>query len=145
MKQELSAGGIIVCWVKKNWYVLLMRDMNGVYTFPKGMIEPDEDPQSAALREIREEVGIRSLKLLRHLSTIEYYYKRNGTIRKRVIYYLFLSNTRQKPIVQREEGITEAVWLPIDEAVNTVGYEETNRPLLLRAKRWIIRNIHNRL
>lgn len=141
MKEELSAGGIIVCRVKNEWYVLLMRDMNGVLTFPKGIIEPGEDPQAASLREIREEVGIGNLKLLRLLTTIEYYYRRKGTIRKRVIYYLYLSKRRHKPVVQKEEGIQEALWMPIGEAVLSVGYAETNRPILQRARRWMLRKL----
>ena len=144
MREEYSAGGLILTPNKNNWQILLMRDMNGVLTFPKGMIEKDEDPEDAARREIREEVAIENLQLLRHLSTIEYYYKRKGTVHKRVMYFLFLSKTRQKPRVQRKEGITEARWMSFHDAISAVGYPETNRPLIQRARRWIARNT-NRL
>lgn len=134
MKTETSAGGVIVCAVDRTWYVLLLRDMNDTWTFPKGLIELGESPQEAAVREIGEEVGISDLILLRPLSPIRYTYKRNGIVHKTVHYFLFQAKTRIRPIVQKEEGIQEAKWVAIDEAMNIIGYRETNVRLLEETK-----------
>ena len=107
MKTALSAGGVIVCSVENAWYVLVIRDMNDTWTFPKGMIEKGETPTDAAVREIGEEVSISGLTLLHPLPAIDYFYKRNGTVKKIVQYFVFQSKTRAKTNVQKEEGIQE--------------------------------------
>lgn len=38
--------------------VLLLRQMNGNWVFPKGHLEPGESPLQAALREVQEETGV---------------------------------------------------------------------------------------
>ncbi len=130
MKQEISAGGVIVYRRPKNWQVLLIKDMNGVWTFPKGLLEKDESPQSTAQREIAEEVGLSNLTLLGGLATIEYFYRRAGLIHKKVHYFLFESAQRQVPVCQKKEGITTAQWTDLARALSLVGYPKTNIPLL---------------
>lgn len=55
MKKELSAGGVVVRKKGNAWQVLLLKDMNDNWTFPKGLIEKGENPPSAAKREIADE------------------------------------------------------------------------------------------
>ncbi|KKW10495.1 MAG: hypothetical protein UY49_C0021G0009 [Microgenomates group bacterium GW2011_GWC1_49_7] len=42
MKTEVSAGGIVVRKRMRIWEVLVIRDMNDVWTFPKGLVEKGE-------------------------------------------------------------------------------------------------------
>lgn len=130
MKTETSAGGIIVCHANNQWCVLIMKDMNDAWTFPKGLIEKDEKPQDAALREIKEEVGMSNLKFVAPLTPIQYFYQRHGTMKKTVHYFIFRSMVRIRPRVQKEEGIKEAKWVSISDAIDMIGYRETNVPLL---------------
>lgn len=133
MNRETSAGGIIVSFRKGQAYVLLMKDMKGLWTFPKGKIEEGEDLQQTALREIEEEVGVKRLTFISELTPVMYWYFRKGAIRKTVHYFLFRSTTLQKVQPQTEEGITEAKWVPWEEASGIIGYSKTNRPLLREA------------
>ena len=130
MKSESSAGGVIVCGANNQWFVLLLKDMNSTWTFPKGVIEKGERPEEAAAREIKEEVGITGLKLLAPLTPIQYFFKRNGTIHKSVQYFVFLATNRTKPVEQKEEGIQEARWLLIEKAMDMIGYRDTNVKIL---------------
>jgi len=130
MKTETSAGGVIVYAIGKQYYVLILKDMNNTWTFPKGLIEKDEKAQDAGLREIKEEVGMSNLKLVAPLTPIQYFYKRHGTIRKTVHYFIFRSMVRIRPRVQKEEGIKEAKWVSISDAIDMIGYRETNVTLL---------------
>ncbi|MEK7544406.1 MAG: NUDIX domain-containing protein [Patescibacteria group bacterium] len=130
MKEAVSAGGVIVCPILNRWYVLILRDMNGTWTFPKGLIEKGETPEEAATREIHEEVGINGLTFLAPLHSIHYFYKRNGVVKKNVHYFIFQSKICTKPQVQKEEGISEARWVTIDQAIRLIGYRETNVRLL---------------
>lgn len=130
MKTEVSAGGVIVCSIHNQWYVLILKDMNDTWAFPKGLIEKGEKPEDAALREIKEEVEIAGLKLLTALPAIQYFYDGNGTIKKTVHYFVFQSHRRVRPHAQKEEGIREAKWVSIDRAIDMIGYRQTNVTLL---------------
>lgn len=130
MKTENAAGGIVVCPAQRTWYILILKDMNGMWTFPKGLIEKGEDPKRAAIREITEEVGIDGLSAHSPLTPIQYFYKRNGTIKKTVQYFLFTATARIRPKPQKEEGISDARWVPFTRAKAVIGYRETNVPVL---------------
>jgi bis(5'-nucleosidyl)-tetraphosphatase len=54
----LSAGAAIVRSVPEGHRYLLLRAYRN-WDFPKGMVEPGEDPFDAAVREVEEETGIR--------------------------------------------------------------------------------------
>ena len=133
MNNEVSAGGGIVSSYRGAWFVVLMKDMKGHWTFPKGKIEEGEKETDAALREIAEEVGISGLKYIAELPPVRYWYFRKIPIRKTVQYYVFRSAKRVKPTVQKEEGITEAQWVPWEEAEKMIGYPKSNGPLLTEA------------
>jgi 8-oxo-dGTP diphosphatase len=138
MKTEISAGGVIVTRGDAGWYVLLMKDMNGTWTFPKGRLEKGEDPLSAAVREIAEEVGVSDLTMIGALPPKTYTYNRGGMIQKTVHYFLFQSKSRQQVTLQRSEGISDASWILLADAKDIVGYPESNRPLLVAAEKILI-------
>jgi bis(5'-nucleosidyl)-tetraphosphatase len=56
----LSAGVVVVSRTDDVWRVLLLRVYN-YWDFPKGVVEPDEDPLTAARREVREETTLDEL------------------------------------------------------------------------------------
>lgn len=135
MKFEFSAGGLVVRKYKSVWQLLLMKDMNDSWTFPKGLIEKSEKPHLAATREINEEVGVTGLKLRAELNPIEYWYRRNGLIRKKVYYFLFEVKGNPAIKVQKEEGISEAKWFDFEEAAKVIGYADSNKKLIARVRK----------
>ncbi len=61
MKQKvLSAGAVVVRQQDGNWLFLMLRVYN-YWDFPKGLVEPGEDPMKTALREAAEEAGLTDL------------------------------------------------------------------------------------
>lgn len=131
MKHETSSGGVVVRHINDHYKVLLLKDKNGQWTFPKGLIEKGEDPELTARREIEEEVGIRKLKLISHLTPTEYFYKWEGVlVKKKVFYFIFENNGREKIKPQIDEGIMEVTWVSFTRSLDIVGYKKTNVPLL---------------
>ena len=57
-----SAGVVVVRPSPAGWRYLLLRVYRN-WDFPKGLIEPDEAPLAAALREVREETSLDGLEL----------------------------------------------------------------------------------
>jgi len=113
--------------------VLLIRDPYGKWGLPKGHLEGAESSPDAALREVQEETGLAELVLGPDLGTIDWYFRFDGTlIHKYCDYFLMAShNGDARPEVA--EGITECVWLPVEEAVTTVAYDNA-RQVVVRAQ-----------
>lgn len=134
-KIEISSGGVVVKKTSKGIYVLLLNDKNKVWSFPKGLIEENEDKLEAAKREVGEEVGLHNLKLISELKPINYYYKwQSSIVKKNVYFFLFEYSGKETPKPQLEEGITDVKWFPLDEAIKIIGYVKTNKAVLEEAK-----------
>ncbi|MGH8288599.1 MAG: NUDIX domain-containing protein [Steroidobacteraceae bacterium] len=57
----LSAGVVVVRRALTGWLLLMLRAYRN-WDFPKGLVEPGEDPLAAARREVREETLIEDLQ-----------------------------------------------------------------------------------
>ncbi len=55
----LSAGIVPVRFLNGRPHFLLLRAYRS-WDFPKGLVEPGEDPKEAAIRELREETGLQN-------------------------------------------------------------------------------------
>lgn len=93
------------------------------WIFPKGHIEPGEDPESAALRELREEAGVAGT-LLDYVGPVEFL---RGGDRVQVDYFAVRYSGSVPPDEQREKR-----WLDLEEALETVSFDDA-RALLRRA------------
>lgn len=58
---RLSAGVVVVRHTPSEWLFLMLRAYRN-WDFPKGVVEPAEDPLAAARREVREETLIDDLR-----------------------------------------------------------------------------------
>jgi 8-oxo-dGTP pyrophosphatase MutT (NUDIX family) len=102
-----AAGGIVH---QKDKYLFIKR--NGVWDIPKGIIESDESPEVAAVREVEEECGISKPEVYDRIGVTFHTYKYDD---ERVLKktYWFKMNYYGEEILtpQAEEGITEVKWL----------------------------------
>ena len=60
-RHRLSAGVVVLRRSPTDWLFLLLRAYRN-WDFPKGMVEPGEEPLAAARREVREETLIEDLQ-----------------------------------------------------------------------------------
>ena len=63
MIYEKSCGAVVFTRINSEIKYLLIRNLTGIYGFPKGHVKQGETEEETALREIFEEVGL-SVKLL---------------------------------------------------------------------------------
>jgi 8-oxo-dGTP pyrophosphatase MutT (NUDIX family) len=61
MSGKLSAGVVVVRNVQGSWRFLMLRAYRN-WDFPKGVVEPGEEPLAAAIREVKEETLIEDLQ-----------------------------------------------------------------------------------
>ena len=61
-RAKFAAGAVVLRRRDDRWRCLVLRAYRN-WDFPKGLVEPGEEPLDAALREVTEETGLRGLAL----------------------------------------------------------------------------------
>ncbi len=131
---ERSAGGVVVRSIEGVHHALLIRDPYDNWGLPKGHLEGDEDDVAAALREVREETGLTDVRAGPELGCIDWYFRAGGRqIHKFCTFYLVYSD-RGATAPERSEGISACVWLPFEEAVERISYDNAREMLLAAAR-----------
>ncbi len=132
---ETSAGGVIFRWHGETAHVLLIRDRYQHWGFPKGHLEGEETPADAALREVREETGLGDLVLGPRLQTIDWFFRFRGRLIHKYCHFFLIEAPTGDTCPQEEEGITECVWLPLQEAIEAISYDNAREVLRMAAER----------
>jgi bis(5'-nucleosidyl)-tetraphosphatase len=141
MPQEKSAGAVIYRMKDTIPHYLLLHYPSGHWEFAKGHIEKSETPETAALREIKEETGIDDLTIIPGFKEYsKYFFKKSygleGEAKKKapwvfklVVFYLAQTQTEKVNISKEHIGFT---WLPFERAVKKITYKNA-RELLKKA------------
>lgn len=113
---EKSCGCIIINDKK----VLVIRQVNGDYGFPKGHIEDGETEEECAIRETFEEVGL-NVRVDSNLRFKVSYFV-HGNIPKDAIYFISFIDGNSDIVIQEDE-IEEAMWIDIDKVSDILEYK----------------------
>jgi 8-oxo-dGTP pyrophosphatase MutT (NUDIX family) len=111
---------------------LLIRDSYGNWGFPKGHLERRERADTAALREVMEETGLRSLRLHGAIATIEWQFRFRGALVHKNCQFFLMESATAETQPQHAEGITACQWTPVGDALDLIIYENA-RGILRRA------------
>lgn len=107
-----AAGGLVV----NNDGHLLLIYRRGKWDLPKGKLDQGESPEAGAIREVKEETGLKSVTLERHLLTTYHTYEESGKhFLKETEWYLMHSPNQENLEPQTGEQITKAVWTDPEE------------------------------
>ena len=107
-----AAGGCVTDERKR----LLMIHRLGIWDLPKGKVDRGEAVDAGALREVREECGLKNIGLLKRLCATWHTYEREGRQHlKRTDWYLMRGTNSDPLIAQSEEDISEVRWMGAEE------------------------------
>jgi 8-oxo-dGTP pyrophosphatase MutT (NUDIX family) len=140
MLQERSAG-LVVFKIDDGGVIFLLLNYGWDYWgFPKGNIESGEKEKETAIREVEEETGLSSIRLINEFKkSIEYFYRKRGTtIHKEVSYFLAETKERDVRLSFEHKGYK---WLNYNEAVNQLTFDN-DKEVLRAAKETIEKSVH---
>ena len=112
-----AAGGVVknikdeilIIYRKKRW------------DLPKGKLDYNESPEAGAIREVKEECGIKKIVLGKFLlKTFHTYTEKNKFILKKTHWYTMSANENEELIPQIEEDIEEVKWMNKEKIYNKV-------------------------
>ncbi len=133
VKRQVSAGGVVYrVHEGRVEFALVCPAGRSVWCLPKGILEPHERPDEAALREVQEETGLMA-RPRGALGEIEYWFAeraQGGRIHKRVHHFLF--EAVGGSFADHDHEIGEARWFDAAEALRSLGYAN-ERTILERA------------
>ena len=108
---------------------LVILDSYKNWGFPKGHLDGDETPEEAARREVAEEAGLTELVTHGELSVIDWFFRFRGRLIHKYCHFFLFESKAGEPRPQHDEGITECRWMPFDEALVTIRYENARSVL----------------
>jgi 8-oxo-dGTP pyrophosphatase MutT (NUDIX family) len=155
MVREISAGGVVVKPTGESWEIAVIEPQTesasarparktskkAVLALPKGLVDPGEKSEEAALREVREETGLVATVMTK-LADIKYVYVRSWGDQQRVFkivsFFLLRYQSGEIDDVSREMRIEvrRALWIPLEEAPRKLSYRG-ERDVVRRAQQYL--------
>jgi 8-oxo-dGTP pyrophosphatase MutT (NUDIX family) len=165
MAREISAGGVVLRQISEVWQVALIEPnketaslgnsttetsttaktprqrSRAVLALPKGLVDPGEKPEDAAVREVREETGIVAEPVAK-LSDNKYVYVRKWGDGKRVFkivsFYLmrYVSGEIDGITAEMRIEVKRALWVPLGDAPKQLAYSNESK-VVRQAKEYL--------
>ena len=109
----VAAGGLV--WNEKNELLMIFRQEK--WDLPKGKLDEGESIETCAVREVREETGLKDVTLGAFIGITKHkYHDRfiNSQAIKESHWYAMRTSSNQLLNPQLEENITEIKWVSVD-------------------------------
>jgi 8-oxo-dGTP diphosphatase len=115
----IRAAGGVVCRNNKSGeteIAVIHRPAYDDWTLPKGKVEPDESAEDCALREVREETGLKC-ELRRPLGCTAYV-DRRGRDKVACYWVMEVKGGRFRPGIE----VDKLLWLSVEDAIKRLSY-----------------------
>lgn len=134
--QERSAG-IVLARKDGDFKYLLLHYDSGHWDFAKGHVESGESEESAALRELEEETGIKTVDILEGFKDKIYYTFKRGRmlVSKSVVFFVGITEEKNISLSREHKGFE---WLPFDEAIERLTFNNA-KEVLQKANAFLIK------
>ncbi len=82
------------------------------WDLPKGKLDFNESPESAAVREVKEECGLKNIEMNTFLTkTFHIYTEKKKNVLKKTHWFTMTSDSKQRLLPQEEEDIEKVEWM----------------------------------
>jgi 8-oxo-dGTP pyrophosphatase MutT (NUDIX family) len=133
---ETTSGGIVFRRTDRGeLQLLLIKDAKNRWTIPKGHVEPGEEPKETAEREIREETGLKDMKVMNWLGKVNFRYRRGHTLVLMTMHIYLVQGLGDTNDLTPEDWMNGIEWLPANDAIDKIAYEDIGKLILLGMKK----------
>jgi 8-oxo-dGTP pyrophosphatase MutT (NUDIX family) len=136
---QVSAGGVVFRKHQGRTEIAIIRVGDPPrWQLPKGIVERGEAPETAALREVREEAGIEA-DLVGPVDAVEYWYystERGRRVRYHKFVHFYLLAYQTGDVSEHDHEVHEARWVTVDEALKMLTFDN-EKQIVERARELI--------
>lgn len=135
--EEETAGGVVFRRQNSAVEILMIQDAKGRWTIPKGHVESGESHEETAAREIKEETGLKHLKVLDRLGKIEFRYRKQDKLILMTTHVFLIHATKDTDnyVPEENEGIKDVKWFSVNDALDLIEYDDIGKLFLLALKK----------
>ena len=136
-KRHHSVGIVLYHNFPRSRKYLLVKQSQGHWGFPKGHIESGEKFINTAIRELKEETGIKKITFLRKKILFRDNYSFNNTNAKiiKIVDYFLAESLVTKVKIDNDE-IINYKWVTYDKAFEKITFKESKK-ILKQANKYI--------
>ena len=127
MIYEKSCGAVVFTRMNNEIKYLLIRNLTGIYGFPKGHVEQGETEEQTALREVFEEVGLAVKLVSGFRSEDEHPIPQKENTMKQIVY--FLGEYSNQEFTYQKEELTDALLTDYETAMTLFQFDSSKRIL----------------
>lgn len=125
--KEESFGVIPCIFFDTRILVLIVQSQFGHWSFPKGHADDDEKGIDAAKRELNEEVGISSVRIIeenRFLHEYQAKYPDGNVNNKTVTFWVGILNKLEKNKIKPDDDVVAYKWVFLEDVEDLLTYQE---------------------
>lgn len=130
IKEEVSAGGIVYKKDKgRILWLICQHSQHKGWVFPKGLVgdhNPNETKETAALREVNEEGGVKTKIVNPNPVITHYQYVWGGKLIKKTVYYFLMEYISGDP-KNHDWEMSEAKFVPQEKVNETLTYQSDKK------------------
>lgn len=108
-----------------------------IWCLPKGKIEYEENPEEAALREVKEETGVEA-RIKEKIGKINYWFYKKENLRCNKTVHFYMMEFVNGKLSSESYEVEDVKWFSIKEALENMAYEK-EKEIVKKVKRKIKR------
>lgn len=115
-RDAIAAGGVVFREGEEGIEIVLVsRRSSGLFALPKGKVDPGEQVEQTAVREVREESGLEA-EILEELGEVRYWFADENRERVDKVVYFFLMRSTGGDMADHDHEFDDVGWYHLAEA-----------------------------